>query len=75
MTERSKGAWVAFNRDIRDDDIEPTLTALRQIKGVVGVTLETTESSDWMARERVRSELEPKLWEAFNSVFRPERKK
>ncbi len=74
MTDRIKGVWVAFDRDIREDDVEATINAIRCIKHVVAVEVSVSNSNDWMARERVRSELGPKIWDAIESVLRPERK-
>jgi hypothetical protein len=71
MTDRFKGCTVSFERDIRDDDVEPLLDAIRMLRGVAGVTGVMNEHSDWMARTRVRSELSSALFDAINSVLNP----
>lgn len=37
MTDRHTGYIVTLAKDIREDDAEATLTALRQVKGVLSV--------------------------------------
>ena len=37
MTDRYNGFTVALDHDIREDDAQATLAAIRQIKGVVAV--------------------------------------
>lgn len=61
MTDRVKGFWVALDDDIRVDDIEPVLSAVRQLRGVVGVTTSIVSAEDFMARERVRHQLGTEL--------------
>ncbi len=61
MTDRIKGVYVTFEKDIRDDDAEPILNAIRQIRGVLSVEAEVSNFNDHIARERVRRELGCKL--------------
>jgi hypothetical protein len=70
MTDRLKGVWVAFDRDIRTDDAEPLIEAIKQLRGVLSVTANVSDADDWMARERIRQELREQLWE----VLRPKDK-
>jgi len=58
MTDRVKGCYVSFTRDIRDDDVEPLLQAIRMIRYVAGVKIENqvTDPDDYMARSRVAHE-------------------
>jgi len=72
MTTRYKGVYVTFDRDIRDDDIEPTLTAVRMIKGVCDVTMEEVNFDDYSARVLVKSELELNVYKALQKVFKGE---
>lgn len=62
MTDRFKGCWVAFEKDIRTDDVEPLIEAIRQLRGVLAVETSVADSGDWMNRERIRRELGEKLW-------------
>jgi hypothetical protein len=62
MTDRVKGVWVAFDHDIRSDDAEPLIEAIKRLRGVQSVEESITDAGDWMARERARHELIEKLW-------------
>ena len=61
MTQKFKGFYVTLERDIREDDAEDILTALRQIRGVIDVSPDVADSTDWAARTRVRAEIYQKL--------------
>ncbi len=61
MTDRLKGCTVVFDRDIREDDAEGLLNAIRHIKGVKIVEPSISTSDDWMAAARAKSELLAKL--------------
>lgn len=65
MTDRLKGVYVAFNEDYREDDAEQILAAIRMIRGVAAVTPMVTDSTDWIARVRVKAELTDKIWDAL----------
>ena len=66
MTNRLKGVWVAFERDIREDDAEPIINAIRQVRGVQAVEPSIATPEDWMARKRAqehyREQLMDVLW-------------
>jgi len=57
MTDRLKGVVVTFDHDIREDDAEGILNAIRHIKGVASVQPEVANLEDHMARVRVRGEM------------------
>lgn len=65
MTDRVKGCLVLFDRDIRTDDVEALVAAIRQLRGVSAVNLSLTTPDDWMNRERARQELTDRLWKAL----------
>lgn len=65
MTDRLKGVWVAFDRDIREDDAEGLINAIRCLRHVVGVKRSVASSDDWINRQRIRSELRERLWDAL----------
>ena len=46
MTDRLKGCTVVFDRDIRVDDAEHLLDAIRMLRGVIDVTPEIKVLSD-----------------------------
>ncbi len=68
MTDRHGGYIVTLCEDIRDDDAEPNLTALRMVSGVLSVTPLVTDSTHSMARERVRREYRDKVWEFLRDL-------
>lgn len=66
MTDRLKGCTVTFDRDIREDDVEPLLDAIRMMRGVLSVTGKVTDLSDYMARERATWELRDKILDVLH---------
>lgn len=66
MTDRLRGVYVAFDRDIRDDDARPLIAAIKMLRGVLKVTPEIVDGADFVARERARRELGEKLWEVLH---------
>lgn len=65
MTERIKGFTVALRHDIREDDAEGVLNAIRQLRGVADVTGVRANSDDWMNRTRIRQEITGKVMKAL----------
>lgn len=61
MTDRYNALTVVLERDIRDDDAEAILAAMRMIKGVRSVTGNVVDMESHIAEERVRHELGQKL--------------
>ncbi len=74
MSRSFKGCTVAFDRDVREDDVEEIIRAIRMIKGVGGVTTTEAELDDWNARVHVRCELAGELGKVINKTLYPERK-
>jgi hypothetical protein len=52
VTDRHAGYLVVLTGDIREDDAEATLTALRMIKGVISVTPVIADYGQVIARKR-----------------------
>ena len=67
MTDRYNAVVVAFDRDIREDDAEAVINAIRMIKGVVNVTPNVTDISDHVAAMRAKRELREKLLAVYDS--------
>ena len=66
MTDRIKGLTVSLTHDIRDDDCEEIINAIKMIKGVGGVQKHVTNQDDYFARTHVKSEIADrimKIWE------------
>lgn len=65
MTTRLKGVVVLFEQDIREDDAEKILEAIRCLRNVADVRPVEAGIGDWMAAERARQELGLKLLEVL----------
>jgi hypothetical protein len=65
MTDRLKGVIVTFKEDIREDDAEAVLTAIKMVKGVLSVKPLVSDWEQHIAEERVRQELHKKLFDVI----------
>lgn len=63
MTDRIFALTVALEENIRTDDIENLITAIKTLKGVLNVESHVTDITLYTTQERVRRELGEKLWE------------
>lgn len=61
MTDRFNSVTVVLEKDIRDDDAEVLLAAIRQLRGVLSVTGNVSDLSTHVAQERARHELGERL--------------
>ncbi len=52
MTDRLKGVLVTFDREIRDDDAQPLLEAIKMLRGVLSVKQYICGMEDYMMYER-----------------------
>lgn len=57
MTDRVNMLHVALEKDIRVDDIEPLVNAIRQLRGVLNVSTEETDFTYFVAESRIRTQL------------------
>lgn len=71
MTDRLKGVLVTFQHDIRVDDAEAVISAIKMVKGVIAVDPVPSNIETHMAETRVRLELGGKIW----NVLYPDMKK
>jgi len=65
MTDRYNSVVVAFDRDIREDDAQALLNAIRMLKGVIAVDPQTPDCQTFVAEARIRRELTNKLYDAL----------
>lgn len=65
MTDRYHSLTVVLEKDIRDDDAESLLTAIKMIKGVMSVEPFISDVESHMAETRARRELGNKIWEVL----------
>lgn len=68
MTNRYNAVVVTFERDIRDDDAEAIINAIRMIKGVVDVDPNVSDINMHVAETRVKIELTNKLYDVLKSM-------
>lgn len=68
MTERHSGYVVTLTQDIREDDADAILNALRMVKGVLSVEPVVGEPASFVTETRVRSEIREKLFALINEV-------
>lgn len=59
MTDRVRGAYVVFDRDIRTDDVEKIVDAIRMMRCVADVQTDqfVSDPSDYMARARIANDV------------------
>lgn len=65
MTDRLNGVFVAFENDIRADDAEVPISAIKCLRGVLAVTPSITTADDYLHAQRARRALIDKLWEVL----------
>lgn len=63
MTDRIKGVLVTFEGDIREDDAESIISAIRMVKRVHSVEPYVKGAEDYMEYERGRHDTKMKLFE------------
>jgi hypothetical protein len=61
MTDRIKGFTVTLEKDIRIDDFEAILNAVKMIKGVASVEPSIATPDDHINRERIKMEVYDKM--------------
>ena len=62
MTDRFHSLTVVLAKDIRKDDAEATIQAIKQIRGVLDVTGVVADMTTYMAERRAKDELGEKLF-------------
>ena len=62
MTDRYHSLTVVLEHDMRDDDAETLISAIRQLRGVLCVSGIVSDSNAHMAFERARADIGKNLW-------------
>jgi tripartite-type tricarboxylate transporter receptor subunit TctC len=62
MTDRIKGFVVTLDKDIRIDDVQEIMNAIKMVKGVIDVSPSVANTDDHMNRERIAHEFRSKFW-------------
>lgn len=68
MTDRIKGFVVTLTDDIRIDDVQPLLDAVKMLKGVASVDTSVTNIDDHMNRQVVYMDVKKKLYEVLKDL-------
>ena len=68
MTDRAKGLFVALDKDYKNDDVQIIIDAISMIKGVDKVEMSVLDTSDYFARERVKSQIRKKLLKLYEEI-------
>lgn len=69
MTDRHSGYVVVLDHDMREDDAEATLNALRMVKGVLSVEPIIASPAEGLPIEiRVRHEIREKLFALVREI-------
>lgn len=65
MTDKIHALTVALEVDMRSEDAEPLIAAIRMLRGVISVTTHISEPSLYVIENRVRHNLIEKLLEVM----------
>lgn len=68
MTDRHRGYIVVLASDIREDDAQPTLDAIKQIRGVIGVEPMVASPMDFVADMRAKNDVKQKFIDFWKSL-------
>ncbi len=76
MTDRIKGFLVTLDKDIREDDVQCIIDAIKMIKHVHSVKSYVTGMEDYMAYSKAESDIGRKIMEFVRKeLFHIEEKK
>ena len=68
MTDRIHALTVTLDADVREDDLEPIVNAIRQIRHVLSVDQHVSDIAQHSAKIRARTELQEKLWKVLRDA-------
>lgn len=68
MADHYNAFIVILEGDIRDENAEPLINAIKQLRGVLEVKPHVVDSSDIIANVRVKSELMKKWWDILDGM-------
>lgn len=70
MTDRVQALTVVLDRDIRDDDVQPIIDAIHQLRHVISVVTNVVDTDDFIARQRVAHHIRKRIYEIFTEEMR-----
>jgi hypothetical protein len=68
MSDRYYALTVVLADDVRDDDAEPLINAIKQLRGVATVTPHVSDPSFHSAVMRAKTDITQRLWDALHSA-------
>lgn len=68
MTDRYNALTVSLERDIRDDDAEIIINAIKMIRGVSDVTGNIVDPDSFSAESRAKGKIIDKLYELIKEI-------
>ena len=68
MTTTFKGVYVAFDREIREDDAEVVIQAIAMIKGVCAVDPEPADGKEFMTKAKLKNEFKESLYQLIDTL-------
>ena len=71
MTDRINALIVVLEHDTRDDDMEATIAAIEQLRGVIKVSANVVGPDSYVAEQRVRYEFGRKMFEFLYPPTKP----
>ena len=66
MTDRLHSLTVVLEKDIREDDAQVLIVAIRQLRGILSVSGNVSDVVSHVAAERARYELRERLYQALS---------
>lgn len=68
MTDRINALTVVLERDIREDDAQPLIDAIKMMKGVISVTSNIVTPDSYVAQIRANNKVTNTLSELINKI-------
>lgn len=68
MSDSINALTVVLERDIRDDDCEELINAIRMVRGVMSVEPRVSDVSDHVAKVRATAEIRDKIYELLKTL-------
>jgi hypothetical protein len=65
MSDRYNYLTVILEHDLKDEDAEPLIAAIKQLRGVLTVTPNVRDPGSLLVEQRARRELAEKLWQVL----------
>jgi hypothetical protein len=70
MTARIRSITIALDHDIREDDVQALVEAIKMMRCVAAVTTHEVTPNDFTVEMRVQSAVREKLYDLVNELFR-----